>query len=34
LFLQNLALTPNASPINVAFTKHITNALVILGMKS
>jgi hypothetical protein len=27
LFLQNLALTPNASPINVAFTKHITNAL-------
>jgi hypothetical protein len=27
LFLQKLALTPNASPINVAFTKHITNAL-------
>jgi hypothetical protein len=27
LFFQNLALTPNASPINVAFTKHITNAL-------
>jgi hypothetical protein len=28
LFLQNLALTPNASPINVAFTHHITNALI------
>jgi hypothetical protein len=27
LFLQNLALTPNASSLNVAFTKHITNAL-------
>ena len=27
LFLQNLALIPNASSINVAFTKHITNAL-------
>jgi hypothetical protein len=27
LFLQKLALTPNAGPINVAFTKHITNAL-------
>jgi hypothetical protein len=26
-FLQNLALSPNASSINVAFTKHITNAL-------
>jgi hypothetical protein len=25
--LQKLTLTPNASPINVAFTKHITNAL-------
>jgi hypothetical protein len=25
--LQNLALSPNASSINVAFTKHITNAL-------
>jgi hypothetical protein len=25
--LQKLALTANASPINVAFTKHITNAL-------
>jgi hypothetical protein len=25
--LQNLALTPNASSLNVAFTKHITNAL-------
>jgi hypothetical protein len=27
LFLQNLALSPNASSMNVAFTKHITNAL-------
>jgi hypothetical protein len=27
LFLQKLALIPNASSINVAFTKHITNAL-------
>jgi hypothetical protein len=27
LFLQKLALTPNASSLNVAFTKHITNAL-------
>jgi hypothetical protein len=27
LFLQKLALSPNASSINVAFTKHITNAL-------
>jgi hypothetical protein len=27
LFLQKLALTPNASSINVTFTKHITNAL-------
>jgi hypothetical protein len=26
--LQKLALTPNASSLNVAFTKHITNALV------
>jgi hypothetical protein len=26
LFLQKLALCPNASSINVAFTKHITNA--------
>jgi hypothetical protein len=25
--LQKLALTPNASSLNVAFTKHITNAL-------
>jgi hypothetical protein len=25
LFLQNLALSPNASSMNVAFTKHITN---------
>jgi hypothetical protein len=34
LFLQNLALSPNASPINVAFTKHITNALMKIRMKS
>jgi hypothetical protein len=27
LFLQKLALSPNASSINVAFTKHITNTL-------
>jgi hypothetical protein len=27
LFLQNLALSPNAISMNVAFTKHITNAL-------
>jgi hypothetical protein len=27
LFLQKLALSPNASSINVAFIKHITNAL-------
>jgi hypothetical protein len=27
LFLQKLALSPNASFMNVAFTKHITNAL-------
>jgi hypothetical protein len=27
LFLQNLALSPNASSINCSFTKHITNAL-------
>src|SRR3954470_23055144 len=26
-FLQNLAETPNTSEINVAFTKHITNAI-------
>jgi hypothetical protein len=26
-FLQKLALSPNASSMNVAFTKHITNAL-------
>jgi hypothetical protein len=26
-FLQNLALSPNASSMNVAFTKHITNGL-------
>jgi hypothetical protein len=28
LFLQKLALSPNASSINIAFTKHITNALI------
>jgi hypothetical protein len=27
LFLQKLALSPNASPLNIAFTNHITNAL-------
>jgi hypothetical protein len=27
LFLEKLALSPNASSINVAFTNHITNAL-------
>jgi hypothetical protein len=27
LFLQKLAFSPNASSINIAFTKHITNAL-------
>ena len=27
MFLQKLARSPNASAINVAFTKHITNAL-------
>jgi hypothetical protein len=27
LFLQKLSLSPNASSMNVAFTKHITNAL-------
>jgi hypothetical protein len=27
LFLQNLALSPNANSLNVAFTNHITNAL-------
>jgi hypothetical protein len=26
-FLQNLVLSPNASSMHVAFTKHITNAL-------
>jgi hypothetical protein len=26
--LQNLALTPNASSLNIAFTKHIINALI------
>jgi hypothetical protein len=28
LFLQKLALSPNVSYMNVAFTKHITNALI------
>jgi hypothetical protein len=28
LFLQKLAISPNASSMNVAFTKHITNALI------
>jgi hypothetical protein len=27
LFLQKLALSPNSSSLNVAFTNHITNAL-------
>ena len=27
MFLQKLARSPNASAINMAFTKHITNAL-------
>jgi hypothetical protein len=27
LFLQNLALSPNANSLNIAFTNHITNAL-------
>ena len=27
MFLQKLAKNPNASAINMAFTKHITNAL-------
>ena len=27
-FLQKLAKDPNASKINIAFTKHITNALI------
>jgi hypothetical protein len=27
LFLQKLSISPNASSMNVAFTKHITNAL-------
>jgi hypothetical protein len=28
LFLQNLALSPNASSLNIAFTNYITNALI------
>jgi hypothetical protein len=31
MFLQKLALSPNASSINVAFTKHITNSLMQRG---
>jgi hypothetical protein len=27
MFLQNLARSPNASAMNMAFAKHITNAL-------
>ena len=27
MFLQNLAKSPNASAMNMSFTKHITNAL-------
>jgi hypothetical protein len=27
MFLQKLARSPNASAVNMAFTKHITNAL-------
>jgi hypothetical protein len=34
LFLQKLALSPNASSINVAFTNHITNALMKIREKS
>jgi hypothetical protein len=29
-FLQKLALSPDASSINVAFTKHITNAFMLI----
>jgi hypothetical protein len=28
LFLQKLVLSPNASSLNIAFTNHITNALI------
>jgi hypothetical protein len=31
LFLQKLALSPNASSLNIAFTNHITNALMKIG---
>jgi hypothetical protein len=31
LFLQKLARSPNASSMNMAFTKHITNALMQIG---
>jgi hypothetical protein len=34
LFLQKLPLSPNASSMNIAFTKYITNALMKLGKKS
>jgi hypothetical protein len=34
LFLQNLSLSPNASSLNVAFTKHISNALIKIRIKS
>jgi hypothetical protein len=34
LFLQKLALSPNGSSMNVAFTKHITNALMKIRKKS
>jgi hypothetical protein len=33
LFLQKLALSPNASSMNVDFTNHITNALMIIREK-
>jgi hypothetical protein len=34
LLLQKLGLSPNASSMNVAFTKHITNALMKIREKS
>jgi hypothetical protein len=34
LFLQKLALSPNASSLNIAFTQHITNALIKIREKS
>ena len=33
-FLQKLAKSPDASKLNIAFTKHITDALSSLGKKS